>query len=195
MDSLKPDDEDELVKSLEELGRRERDERRAADELSDTEPLPDARRILADVWAAEDRARAPRRWPIVTAVLAAAAAIFVAWILFRPPAVVDPGRPTGEVLNDGVFRIHPPGSLANGWPERVRWGGPDGVAYTLRVLSAPEQGEGSVLLGPRRIEGFELRLLPEWTAQWPDRIKIEVTYRRKDGTSPPPATDSWSLQR
>ncbi len=196
MDPLKSRrDDDELARTLDELGKLEREERRASEELLDAPGLRDVERVLEEAWAGAVPKPAPRRTWIYVSVFAATAAVLVAWILLRAPAPSAPNGATGEMLNDGVFRVHHPASFEAGWPDRITWSGPEGVTYTVRVVEVLPEGDGRVLEGPVDVEGFEHALSKETTRTWPKKVRIDVEYKRKDGRPSPRKSDGWELPR
>lgn len=194
MDPMKPNrGGDELERMLDELGKLEREERRAGEELPDAPGLRNVERVLEDVWAEEPQQASPRRTWIYWGALAAAAAALIAWVLLHQPTPPAMNGTTGEMLNDGVFRVLHPASLEASWPDRIQWSGPEGVTYSVRVVEEQPAGAERVLLGPQQVRGFELPLSAETTRTWPKRVRVDVEYRRKDGRQVPPKSDWWEL--
>ncbi|MBK7878661.1 MAG: hypothetical protein IPJ77_23640 [Planctomycetes bacterium] len=180
---------DELERMLDELGKLEREERRAGEELPDAPGLRNVERVLEDVWAEERPTTVVRRWPWILGL--AAAALIAAFFLLREEQASKPDQPSGELLNDGVFRIHHPEALERGWPERVTWGGPEGVEYRL-VIAGIVDGVVSELVKSPPIQGFEYSLAQEKTESWPKTIDLTLELIPKDGRRGRQVKDSWS---
>jgi hypothetical protein len=189
MDSVSNDGErEDLGRLLDEVGRREAEERRAGDALEDAPALHDVERVLEDVWASERPGRR-RPWWLVVGV-AAAAAVVVGMLILRtqnPPSVAGP---SGEVLGEDRLEIHRPAAPPGQWPDRVTWSGPKGLEYVLRIVEFADGAEGRELFPPRAIIAFEQRL-PEDAQTWPDKIKVLLKARNKEGTEQGTAEAVW----
>jgi hypothetical protein len=190
MDSVSKDDErQDLARLLDEVGRREAEERRAGDALEDAPALHDVERVLEDVWASSQPRRA-RPWPLYVGLLAAAAVV-VGMLILRtqnPPSVAGP---SGEVLGEGRLEIHRPAAPPGQWPDRVAWSGPKGLEYVLRIVEFADGAEGRELFAPRAIIAFEQRLPEDATATWPDTIKLLLEARNKEGAEQGTAEAVW----
>jgi hypothetical protein len=112
-----------------------------------------------------------------------------------PPSV--PG-PAGELLGDGKISIQkpddrvPPGQ----WPAQVVWTGPKGLEYVLRIVEYVDGVEGRELFAPPAIIAHEIALpAPEFTRSWPEKIKLLLESRNKEGTEQDTAEAVWERSR
>lgn len=190
----KDGERDDLARLLDEVGRREAEERRAGDLLEDAPGLHDVERVLEDVWAGSQRSRA-RPWPLYLGLLAAAAAVLV--LLLRPETQPSVSGPAGEVLGEGDLVIHRPAAPPGQWPVKVVWTGPKGLEYVLRIVEYVDGVEGRELFAPRAIIAHEQELpSPDVTRSWPDKIKLLLKARNKEGEEQgSPAEAVWERSR
>jgi hypothetical protein len=166
---------EQLARMLDETARQEERDLAAAA----ARPAPRDRAALEErmdaLWRGLDQRRRRARW-LKGAGLAAAAAALVLLLLLRSPGGPEPG-PGGELLGGSEVEVLPPGEGLRAW-ERLEWRGPGGP-YVLRVYDAES---GALLLGPRRVDAERYSPTPEERAGWPVRIRIELEWRRPDGT-------------
>jgi len=190
---MKQDGErDELVRTLDEIGRLEAQERRDADALEDAPGLANVERVLEDVWAAE-RKRPARRWPLFVGMIAVAAAVvaLLVPVLNSPPKVAGP---SGEMLNIGdKVSIDDPAAPSGEWPKFVTWKGPKGLEYKLRIVEFVGGAEGRELFPLRAVIGYKQEL-PD-TSSWPETIKLQLSAKNKMGEEQGPAEAVWERSR
>lgn len=195
MDSVSQDRErDDLARLLDEVGRREAEERRAGDALEDAPGLHDVERVLEEVWASSRKRRA-RLWPLYVGLLAAAATV-IGLLLLNPETPPEVRGPAGELLGDGDLVIHRPAAPPGQWPDHVAWSGPKGLEYVLRIVEYVDGAEGRQLFAPRAIIALELELPPaEVTRSWPETIKLSLKARNKEGAEQGSAESVWERSR
>ncbi|MFN0007945.1 MAG: hypothetical protein ACKVXR_08555 [Planctomycetota bacterium] len=184
---------DDLTRLLDEVGRREAEERRAGDALEDAPGLHDVERVLEEVWGSSPPKRA-WRWPLYLGLLAAAAAV-IGLMLFRLESPQKVTGPAGELLGDGDLVIHRPAASPGQWPDHVAWSGPKGLEYVLRIVEYADGAEGRELFAPRAIIAFEQPLPAEVTRSWPDKIKLLLEARNKEGAEQGAAEAIWERSR
>jgi hypothetical protein len=174
---------------LDEVGRREAEEGRAGDALEDAPGLNDVKRVLDDVWGSSQPRRA-RPWPLLLGLFAAAAAV-VGFLLLQPQTPASVAVPSGEILGEGDLSIHRPAAPPGQWPDHVAWSGPKGLEYVLRIVEYADGAEGRELFAPRAIIALEQQLPAEVTRSWPDKIKLLLKARNKEGAEQGAAEAVW----
>jgi len=190
VDSVSTDGErEDLARLLDEVGRREAEERRAGDALEDAPALHDVERVLEDVWASSRPRRARPR--LLYVGLLAAAAVVVGMLILRPQTSPSVAGPSGEVLGEGELSIERPDAPLGQWPKKVVWKGPRGLEYVLRIVEFTDGVEGRVLLAPRAIIALERGLPEKETPTWPDKIKLLLEARNKEGARQGSAEAVW----
>ncbi len=170
----KDDERDDVARLLDEVGRREAEERRAGD-------------VLEDVWASSQKRRAPP-WPLYLG-LAAAAAVVLGMLILRPQTQPSVPGPSRELLGSNELQIHPSDAPPGQWPDHVTWSGPKGLEYKLRIVEYVDGAEGRELFAPPAIIGYK-QALPD-TRSWPDTIKLSLEARNKEGEEQGSAEAVW----
>lgn len=156
----------ELARSLEALGRSERDDIRGALQASAPAPGPSEAGLSAHISAARLRRVAATRWRWV-ALAAAAAVVLVLWTK-RP----DPSRNDGPSLGTALELLHPRDEVGSFAP--FRWRGERPVAGWYRVIVSPigrdgAPGQAPTDSGPLRAESWNPD--PAVMERWGERIQ------------------------
>ena len=162
-----------LARTLDAAARQEERDIAAAAALPDPRERMALERRMDGLWEGLDRRRRRARRLVLVGMLVPAAAIVLAFFLFRAGGP-DAG-PGGDLLGGSEVEIFAP--PASGAWERIEWRGPE-RAYVLSVI---DRADGRTLLGPVRVVGDAHALDPGLSAGWPAIVVIQLEWRLPDG--------------